>query len=369
MSCNTPKGKEKYMRIYNFSAGPATLPEEVLKQASDEMLDWQGHGMSVMEMSHRSPEFIQIAAEAEANLRELMSIPLNYKVLFLQGGATGQFAAIPLNISKKSDRADYAITGMWSKKAHKEAEKYLENANIAIKTEAHTHVPKIEDWDLSEDSAYVHITPNETIHGVAFSEVPDIDVPIVGDISSMILSQPIDVSKYGVLYAGAQKNIGPAGITIVIVRDDLLGHARANTPAVWHWQDKADSDSMVNTPPTYSWYLAGLVFKWLKKQGGVEGIYKINQQKAKLLYGAIDNSDFYTNPVEPEFRSIMNIPFTLVKPELDKIFVEEAAEAGLKNLEGHRSIGGMRASIYNAMSLEGVEALVKFMKEFEKKHG
>ncbi|MBI5357822.1 3-phosphoserine/phosphohydroxythreonine transaminase [Candidatus Saccharibacteria bacterium] len=358
------------MRIYNFSAGPATLPEEVLKQASDEMLDWQGHGMSVMEMSHRSPEFISIAAEAEADLRELMSIPLNYKILFLQGGATGQFAAIPLNISKKSDRADYAITGMWSKKAHQEASKYLENPNIAIKTDAHTHVPNIEDWDLSEDSAYIHITPNETIHGVAFNEVPEIgNVPVAGDISSMILSQPIDVSKYGVLYAGAQKNIGPAGITIVIVREDLLGHARADTPTIWHWQDKAESGSMLNTPPTYSWYLAGLVFKRLKEIGGVEAVHKINLKKAKKLYDAIDSSSFYSNPVEPEFRSIMNVVFTLAKPELDKTFVEEAAKNGLKNLEGHRSVGGMRASIYNAMPEAGVEALIKFMKEFEKKHG
>lgn len=359
------------MRIYNFSAGPASLPAEVLKQASEEMQDWHGHGMSVMEMSHRSPEFIQIANEAETDLRELMSIPDNYKVLFLQGGATGQFAAIPLNISRKTDRADYAITGMWSKKAHKEASKYLDNANIAVKTDAHTHVPDQADWDVSENSAYLHITPNETIHGVAFDSVPKVGevVPIIGDISSMILSQPIDVSKYGVLYAGAQKNIGPAGITVVIVRDDLLGHARDDTPSVWHWHEKSEASSMVNTPPTYSWYLAGLVFKWLKKQGGVEGIYKINQQKAKLLYETIDNSDFYTNPVEPKFRSIMNVPFTLTKPELDKVFIEESGKQGLKNLEGHRSIGGMRASIYNAMSLEGVEALVKFMKEFEKNHG
>lgn len=357
-------------RIYNFSAGPATLPEEVLKQASDEMQNWHGHGMSVMEMSHRSPEFIEIASEAEANLRELMSIPLNYKVLFLQGGASGQFAAIPLNISRKSDRADYIITGMWSKKAHKEASKYLDNANIAVKTDAHTHVPNQADWDVSEDSAYLHITPNETIHGVAFNQIPKVgNVPVVGDISSMILSQPIDVSKYGVLYAGAQKNIGPAGLTVVIIREDLLGHARADTPSVWHWYDKAEAGSMVNTPPTYSWYLAGLVFKWLKDKGGVEAIHKINLKKSDKLYSAIDTSDFYNNPVEPEFRSIMNIPFTLANPELDSKFIAEAGEQRLKNLEGHRSIGGMRASIYNAMPEEGVDALVKFMKEFEKKHG
>lgn len=357
------------MRVYNFSAGPATLPEVVLDQAASELKDWQGHGMSTMEMSHRSKEFIEIAAEAEANLRELMSIPLNYKILFLQGGATGQFAAIPLNLSKQSERADYAITGMWSKKAHAEASKYL-NANIAIKTDAHTHVPAFEDWDISEDSAYLHITQNETIHGVAFYDLPKVNkVPIVSDISSMILSRPIDVSKYGVLYAGAQKNIGPAGITIVIVREDLLDKSRPDTPMVWHWQGKAASGSMLNTPPTYSWYLAGLVFKWLKNIGGVDAVYKINQEKAKKLYSAIDNSSFYSNPVEPDFRSIMNIPFTLANPELDDKFIEEAASAGLKNLDGHRSIGGMRASLYNAMSLEGVSKLTNFMKEFEKKYG
>lgn len=357
------------MRIYNFSAGPATLPEPVLEQAAEEMKDWQGHGMSTMEMSHRSKEFIEISTDAEASLRELMNIPLNYKILFLQGGATGQFAGIPMNLSKPGDRADYAITGMWSKKAYGEGGKYV-NANVAIKTDAHTHVPEFEDWDISEDSAYLHITQNETVHGVAFYDLPTVKkVPIVSDISSMILSQPIDVSKYGVLYAGAQKNIGPAGITIVIVREDLLEISRPDTPMVWDWKGKADSGSMLNTPPTYSWYLAGLVFKWLKSIGGVEAIHKINLQKAEKLYAAIDSSDFYSNPVDPKNRSIMNVPFTLAKPELDNIFLEEASKARMKNLDGHRSVGGMRVSLYNAMGIDGVNHLTDFMKEFEKKYG
>jgi len=353
-------------RVYNFSAGPAMIPEPVLQQAADEMLDWHGHGMNVMEMSHRSKEFMAIAAEAEADLRELMAIPLNYKVLFLQGGATGQFAGIPMNLTKPGDKADYAITGAWSKKAAKEAEKYLQ-VNVSIKTDAHTGVPGIADWDLSADAKYVHITPNETIHGVAYNDFlpPTGDIPLVGDVSSMILSQPIDVSKYGVLYAGAQKNIGPAGITVVIVRDDLLDNQRPDTPMVWDWPGKAEAGSMLNTPPTYSWYFAGLVFKWLKNQGGVETIYEINKAKAKKLYSVIDSSDFYANPVEPSFRSLMNIPFTVAKPELETKFNQEAAKAGLKNLEGHRAVGGMRASLYNAMPMEGVEALIKFMKEFE----
>lgn len=358
-------------RVFNFSAGPSTLPEVVLQRAKKELLDYQGTGMSVMEMSHRSPEFLHIARQAEVDIRDLMNIPDNYKVLFLQGGATGQFSAIPLNLAKQSDRADYVITGMWGKKAHKEALKYLDNANIAVKTDAHTHVPPVEDWDISRDSAYVHITPNETIHGVAFTDIPDVgDVPLVGDISSMICSGPLDVSKFGVLYSGAQKNLGPAGLTVVIVRDDLLGRARGHTPAVWHWADKSEADSMLNTPPTYSWYLAGLVLDWLKNDiGGLDKMATINKRKSDALYKAIDDSNFYTNPVEPEFRSNMNIPFTLADPELDKKFIQEAKAEGLVNLGGHRSIGGMRASIYNAMPEEGVNALIKFMKEFEAKNG
>lgn len=358
-------------RVFNFSAGPSTLPEVVLQRAKKELLDYQGTGMSVMEMSHRSPEFLHIARQAEVDIRDLMNIPDNYKVLFLQGGATGQFSAIPLNLAKQSDRADYVITGMWGKKAHKEALKYLDNANIAVKTDAHTHVPPVEDWDISRDSAYVHITPNETIHGVAFTDIPDVgDVPLVGDISSMICSGPLDVSKFGVLYSGAQKNLGPAGLTVVIVRDDLLGRARGHTPAVWHWADKSEADSMLNTPPTYSWYLAGLVLDWLKNDiGGLDKMATINKRKSDALYKAIDDSNFYTNPVEPEFRSNMNIPFTLADPELDKKFIQEAKAEGLVNLGGHRSIGGMRSSIYNAMPEEGVNALIKFMKEFEAKNG
>src|SRR3990167_3088008 len=359
------------MRVFNFSAGPSALPEVVLRKAQSEFLEYQNSGMNVMEMSHRSPEFLQIARRAESDIRDLMQIPDNYKVLFLQGGATGQFSAIPLNLAKQSDRADYVITGMWGKKAHKEALKYLDNANIAIKTDAHTHVPDVADWDISPDSAYVHITPNETIHGVAFSDIPDVgDVPLVGDISSMICSGPLDVSKFGVLYAGSQKNLGPAGLTVVIVRDDLLGRARTHTPPVWHWEDKAAAESMLNTPPTYSWYLAGLVLDWLKNDiGGPDKMAKINQLKSDKLYKTIDDLDFYASPVVPKFRSKMNVPFTLAKPELDKIFIQTAKEQGLVNLGGHRSIGGMRASIYNAMPEEGVDALIKFMKEFEAKYG
>lgn len=356
------------MRVYNFSAGPAMLEESVLKQAADEMLDWRGHGMGVMEMSHRSTEFINIAEETEADLRELMAIPSNYKVLFLQGGATGQFAAIPMNLSKNSDTADYVITGLWGKKAAKEAGKYI-NVNIAANGEPFTTIPKISDWKLSKNPAYVHITQNETINGVAFNGIPKVDAPLVSDISSMILSEPIDVSKYGVLYAGAQKNIGPAGLTIIIVREDLLDKVREDSPLVWHWAEKAGSGSMLNTPPTYSWYLAGLVCKWLKAKGGVEQISKVNKRKAEKLYKAIDESGFYKNEVNPKYRSKMNIVFTLPNDELDKLFAEQAHQAGLKNLEGHRSIGGMRASIYNAMPEEGVDALIKFMKEFEKQNG
>ena len=356
------------MRIYNFSAGPAMLAEEVLAQASEEMLDWQGHGMSVMEMSHRSTEFIQIAEDTEADLRQLLKIPENYKVLFLQGGATGQFAAIPMNLSKKSETADYVITGLWGKKAAKEAGKYL-NVNIAAASEPFNTVLEQKDWKLSKNAAYVHITPNETINGVAFNYDPETEAPLVADISSMILSEPIDVARYGVLYAGAQKNIGPAGLTIVIVREDLLDKARNETPMIWNWSEKSLSGSMLNTPPTYSWYLAGLVCKWLKSKGGVEGIAKINKRKAQKLYKAIDDSGFYKNDIDVRYRSKMNVVFTLPDLELDKLFAEQAHAEGLKNLEGHRSIGGMRASIYNAMPETGVDALIKFMKEFEKQHG
>lgn len=355
------------MRVYNFSAGPAMLAEEVLVRAGKEITDWHGHGMSVMEMSHRSTEFINIAEETEADLRELMKIPDNYKVLFLQGGATGQFAAIPMNLARKSDKADYVLSGLWSKKAIKEAQKYV-NVNVAAKSDPFAYIPERDNWQLSKNAAYVHITWNETINGVAFNHDPDVDMPLVADISSMILSEPIDVSKYGVLYAGAQKNIGPAGLTIVIVREDLLDRAREDTPAIWNWSEKSLSGSMLNTPPTYSWYLAGLVCKWLKSKGGVEGIAKINRRKAEKLYGYIDESGFYKNDVKPKYRSKMNVVFTLPNEELDKSFAEQAYTQGLKNLEGHRSIGGMRASIYNAMPEAGVDALINFMKEFEDKN-
>lgn len=356
------------MRVYNFSAGPAMLAEDVLKQAADEITDFEGHGMSVMEMSHRSTEFIEIAEQAENDLRELMKIPDNYKVLFLQGGATGQFAAIPMNLADEGATADYILNGLWGKKAIKEAGKYIK-VNVAAASEPFTTVPERESWNLSKNAAYVHITPNETINGVAFNYTPETDAPLVADISSMILSEPLDVSKYGVLYAGAQKNIGPAGLTIVIVREDLLDRARPNTPMIWNWSEKSVSGSMLNTPPTYSWYIAGLVLKWLKKQGGVEAIAEVNTRKAKALYDFIDGSDFYNNDVDKKYRSKMNIPFTLPNNELDKLFAEQANDMGLKNLEGHRSIGGMRASIYNAMPQAGVDALIKFMKEFAGKNG
>lgn len=357
-------------RVYNFSAGPSMLPKSVLEIAKKELLNYKNTGMSVMEMSHRSSEFIEIAQKAESDLREIMKIPDNYKVLFLQGGASGQFSAIPLNLAQQSDIADYVITGMWGNKAYKEANKYID-AHIAIKTDPYTFVPDQTKWDVSPGSAYVYITPNETIHGVAYDFVPDMgDVPLVGDISSIICSEPIDVSKFGVLYAGAQKNLGLAGITVVIVRDDLLGRARSHTPAVWHWADKSEADSMLNTPPTYAWYLMGLVLDWLKNEiGGLEKMSEINTRKSQALYKAIDKSEFYDNPVEIPFRSKMNIPFTLKNPDLDKMFIAEAGECGLVNLKGHRSIGGMRASIYNAMPESGVDALIKFMKEFEAKHG
>ncbi len=345
------------------------LPESVLTQAAKEMLDWQGHGMSVMEISHRSPEFIQIAEETESDLRELMQIPDNYKVLFLQGGATGQFAAIPMNLASSTDTADYIINGLWAQKAAKEAKKYV-NVNIAATAEPFTYVPDQKDWKVSEAAAYIHTTPNETINGVAYNFSPEAGpVPIVGDISSMILSEPLDVSKYGVLYAGTQKNMGPAGLTIVIVREDLLDRARDETPLVWHWSDKSIAGSMLNTPPTYGWYLAGLVCRWLKSNGGIKAITEINKRKAEKLYSAIDESDFYNNNIQTAYRSKMNVVFQLANPELDRTFTDNAYPRGLKNLEGHRNVGGLRASLYNAMPEEGVDALILFMKEFEKKYG
>jgi phosphoserine aminotransferase len=359
------------MRVFNFAAGPATLPLEVLQQARDEMLDWHGSGMSVMEVSHRSKAFIAVAQEAEAVLRELLSVPSNYKVLFLQGGATGQFSAIPLNLAAAESTVDYINTGAWSKKAISEA-KRLTKVNVAADEAAsnYSSAPAQGALKLTAGAAYVHYTPNETIGGVEFGYIPDTNgVPLVADMSSTILSRPIDVSKFGLIYAGAQKNIGPSGIVVVIVRDDLIGKARPGIPAVWDYKAMADEGSMLNTPPTFGWYFAGLVFKWLQSQGGLKGIGDRNRTKAETLYGYIDTSGFYRNPVSKDARSWMNVPFTLAKPQLDKTFLSEANAAGLTNLEGHRSVGGMRASLYNAMPLEGVQALIGFMKEFQRRHG
>lgn len=358
-------------RAYNFSAGPAVLPEEVLQQARDEMLDWRGSGMSVMEMSHRGKEFMSIAQEAEADLRELMAIPENYKILFLQGGASSQFSMVPMNLLQDKMTADYINTGSWSKKAIKEAQRYC-GVHVAGSSEdsGFTTVPAAEELVLTPAAAYVHYTPNETIGGVEFPYVPDTgDVPLVADMSSTILSRPLDVGRFGVIYAGAQKNIGPAGLTVVIVREDLIGEPKKKTPTMFSYAVQSQSGSMYNTPPTYGWYLAGLVFKWLKAGGGLAAMAEINERKAGDLYAAIDGSDFYANPVDPACRSWMNVPFTLADPELDPVFLKEAAEAGLKTLKGHRSVGGMRASIYNAMPEEGVGALIDFMAEFERRHG
>ncbi len=358
-------------RVFNFSAGPAVLPEEVLRQAGEEMLDWHGSGMSVMEMSHRGKEFSSIAEQAEADLRELLAIPDNYKVLFLQGGASSQFTAIPMNLVKGKESADYICTGSWSKKAIAEAKRYC-NVNVVANTEESnfTTTPSQNNLQLNGDAAYLHYTPNETIQGVEFPYIPDSgDVPLVADMSSTILSRPIDVSRYGLIYAGAQKNIGPAGLTVVIVRDDLIGDVVVSTPTMFNYATMADGGSMYNTPPTYGWYLAGLVFKWLLNNGGLAGMAERNERKASKLYAAIDNSGFYNNPVDSNSRSWMNVPFTLANPDLDATFLEEAKEAGLVTLKGHRSVGGMRASIYNAMPEEGVDALIAFMADFEKRNG
>ena len=357
-------------RPYNFSAGPAVLPEPVLQRAREEMLDWQGCGMSVMEMSHRGKEFMSIASQAESDLRELLSIPANYKVLFLQGGASLQFAMVPLNLLRGKSSADYLNTGSWSKKAIKEAQKFAQ-VNIAASSEAQnfTTVPPRADWQCDSNAAYLHYTHNETIGGLEFAEIPDVSVPLVSDMSSTLLSRPLDVSRFGLIYAGAQKNIGPAGLTIVIVREDLIGQAATGTPSMLDYKVHADAESMNNTPPTYAWYMAGLVFQWIKGLGGLAAMAQRNRAKADLLYGFIDQSGFYNNPVEPPYRSWMNVPFTLVDAKLDETFLKEAKAAGLLTLKGHRSVGGMRASIYNAMPIEGVQALVDFMAEFQRRYG
>lgn len=354
-------------RVFNFSAGPAALPTEVLEQAQAEMLDWNGSGMSVMEMSHRGKDYMSIAAKAEADLRELMSIPENYKVLFLQGGASSQFAMVPINLLNGKKSADYLLTGQWSKKAVAEAKRYCDVNLVADTTDSKfTTLPAESSLKFDPEAAYVHYTPNETIVGVEFDYIPDTgDVPLVADMSSTILSRKIDVSKFGVIYAGAQKNIGPAGLTIVIVREDLIGNADTNMPAMYDYKTFADNESMYNTPPTYSWYLAGLVFALGLKKGGMSAIEAINQRKAEKLYKTIDDSAFYSNPVDVNYRSWMNVPFILANADLDAAFIEQAAANGLVTLKGHRSVGGMRASIYNAMPEEGIDALIAFMQEFE----
>jgi phosphoserine aminotransferase len=356
------------VRVFNFAAGPAALPLEVLEQARDEMTDWHASGMSVMEISHRSKAFIAVAAEAEADLRELLAIPKNYKVLFAQGGATGMFSAIPMNLTQPDSTIDLINTGSWSKKALGEAKRYCKVNVAADAGGSYNSVPPQAAWKLSTGAAYLHYTANETIGGVEFPFVPQVDAPLVSDMSSTILSRPIDVSRFGVIYAGAQKNIGPAGICVVIVRDDLIGRARPGTPSVWDFKSLADEGSMLNTPPTFAWYLAGLVFKWLKRQGGVAAMGERNRAKAQLLYQTIDQCSFYRNPVQPSARSWMNVPFVLAKPELDALFLAEANQAGLTNLEGHRSVGGMRASIYNATSIEALKALTDFMLQFASRH-
>lgn len=358
-------------RVFNFSAGPAVLPEEVLAQARDEMLDWHGSGMSVMEMSHRGKEFMSIAQSAESDIRRLMGIPANYKVLFLQGGASAQFAMVPMNLLRGRSKADYVHTGEWAKKAIGEAKKFCA-VNLAASAEDRnfSYVPPLDRWKLDKDAAYVHITTNETIGGVEFNWVPDTkDVPLVADMSSHILSRQVDVSKYGVIYAGAQKNIGPAGLTIVIVREDLIGKASAGTPAMFDYKVHADNGSMYNTPPTYGIYIAGLIFQWLEKKGGLAAMERENIAKAQLLYGYLEQTDFYNCPVAPADRSRMNVPFRLRNEALDDQFLKETKANGLIQLKGHRSVGGMRASIYNAMPRDGVEALVEFMRGFEKRNG
>jgi len=365
-------------KIFNFSAGPAVLPEAVLQQARDEMLDWRGSGMSVMEMSHRGKEFMSIAQQTEQDLRDLVNIPDHYKVLFLQGGASSQFAMVPMNLLGKKKQADYIHTGQWSEKAIAEASNYCQ-VHLAASAEktAFNSVPPIDQWQVSPNTAYLHYTPNETIGGVEFQWTPDMseiaggnsDIPLVADMSSNFLSRPFDINKFGLIYAGAQKNVGPAGLVIVIVREDLLEiDPLAGTPTMYHYKTHAKNDSMYNTPPTYAIYIMGLVMQWLKQLGGLSAIEQCNIAKAKLIYDLIDTSQFYRCPVATPDRSRMNIPFTLADASLDSIFLQQAEARGLIQLKGHRSVGGMRASIYNAMPEEGVQTLVTFMQDFEKNH-
>lgn len=359
------------MRVFNFAAGPAALPLEVLEQARDEMLDWQGAGMSVMEVSHRSKSFVAVADQAEADLRQLLAIPDSHRVLFLQGGATAQFSAVPLNLAGPDSVALYLNTGAWSQKAIIEAGRYCKVSVLADeKASRYASVPAVGSYSVTPGAAYLHYTPNETIGGVEFGYVPEVGaVPLVADMSSTILSRPVDISRFGLIYAGAQKNIGPSGLCLVIVREDLVGRARAETPAILDYAAMIKEKSMLNTPPTFGIYMAGLVFQWLRRQGGLAVVAERNRLKAELLYRAIDESGYYRNPVALDARSWMNVPFTIPDPALEKTFCAEALAAGLANLEGHRSVGGMRASIYNAMPLEGVEALIGFMREFQRRYG
>ena len=357
-------------RVYNFSAGPSILPEPVLRQAAEEMLDYRGSGQSVMEMSHRSKVFDSIISECEERLRRVMHIPSNYKVLFLQGGASSQFAMIPLNLLSKSGRADFVITGQWAKKAFAEASRYGECRAVASSADkTFTYIPKLDPAAFDKEADYFYICLNNTIYGTKYTELPETgDVPLVADVSSCILSEPLDVSKFGLLFAGAQKNMGPAGLTTVIVREDLIGHAKAATPTMFNYQTHADNRSMFNTPPCYAIYICGLVLEWLENLGGVERMGEINRQKAGMLYDYLDRSKLFHGTVQKEFRSLMNVPFVTGNEETDKKFIKAAEAAGFVNIKGHRTVGGMRASIYNAMPAEGVRALVEFMREFETKN-
>ena len=358
-------------RVLNFSAGPAALPLEVLEQIKADLPDWAGNGMSVMELSHRSKAFIGVAEKAEADLRELLAIPDDYAVLFLQGGATLQFAQLPMNLAASGQAVDYLVTGSWSKKAAKEAGILRPTTVVADGAESkYTDVPERDTWKLNARAAYFHYCPNETIGGVEFHEPPDVgDVPLVADMSSTILSRPVDVKKFGVIYAGAQKNIGPAGLVILVIRRDLLDRTPDGVPNIMTYKAHAEAGSMLNTPPTFAWYVAGLVFEWLKRQGGLAAMAEVNRRKAAKLYAAIDGSAFYANPVAVPYRSWMNVPFTLARPELDAEFLSQSQAAGLTNLKGHRSVGGMRASIYNAVSESAVDTLIDFMADFEKRQG
>lgn len=357
-------------RVYNFSAGPAVLPEEVLRKAAEEMLDYKGCGISVMELSHRGKEFTDIIEKAQADLREIMRIPENYKVLFLQGGASMQFVMVPLNLMTKNKKADYVHTGQWSKKSIAEAKRYGEVKVVASSEEGNfTYIPKLDTTGFSKDADYFYIVTNNTIYGTVYCDIPDTkDIPLVADMSSNILSEPIDVSKFGVIFAGAQKNMGPAGMTLVIIREDLVGRASDDVPTLLNYKTHVEGKSLYNTPPCYSIYMAGLVFEWIKQKGGLENIKKLNYEKAQILYNYLDQSSLFSSPVKKENRSMMNVPFVTGNKDIDAKFIEEASSLGLKTLKGHRTVGGMRASIYNAMPPEGVKALVQFMEEFEKRN-